>query len=56
MRNLIKIFVLTFLFHANLAVCQSKEIVIEKFIKAMGGREKWLTIRTEIDSGMIYRV
>ncbi len=32
---------------------QSKEQVIEKYLKAIGGRENWLSIQTMVDSGMI---
>ncbi|MFN6087443.1 MAG: hypothetical protein ACK47E_01715 [Cyclobacteriaceae bacterium] len=53
MSTFAKICFVIFLFEEKLAVCQSKKAVIEKFIQAVGGRERWLSIRTEIDSGMI---
>lgn len=41
------------LFIVNNAIGQTKEQVIEKYLKAIGGKEKWLAVRSKIDSGMI---
>lgn len=35
------------------AYCQSKAIVIAKYLDATGGKEKWLSVRTKIDSSII---
>lgn len=37
----------------NSAKAQTKEQVIEKYLKAIGGREHWLAMHSKIDSGMI---
>ena len=42
---------LYFLIQFN-SLCQTKETVIERYLKAIGGKENWLAIRTQIDSGM----
>ncbi len=41
------------LFIVNNAIGQTKEQVIEKYLKAIGGKENWLAVRSKIDSGMI---
>ena len=41
------------LFIVNNAIGQTKEQVIEKYLKTIGGKEKWLAVRSKIDSGMI---
>lgn len=37
----------------NSAKAQTKEQVIERYLKAIGGRGNWLAMRSKIDSGMI---
>lgn len=43
------------LFVLNSAIGQSKEQVIERYLKAIGGKENWLALRSRIDSGMIIK-
>lgn len=37
------------------SICQTKEAVIERYLKAIGGKENWIGIRTQIDSGLIIK-
>ena len=47
--------VVLMIFVLNNALAQTKEQVIERYLKAIGGREQWLAMRTKIDSGMIIK-
>lgn len=47
--------VFTLLLVSNNLHGQSKEAVIERYLKAIGGKENWMGIRTQIDSGLIIK-
>jgi hypothetical protein len=50
-RSIMNLMVMLFL--VNDVIGQTKEQVIEKYLKAIGGKENWLAVRSKIDSGMI---
>ena len=51
----LRFMIFLFVLHPDCARCQSKELVVARYLHAIGGKEKWLSIETKMDSSIIIK-